>query len=198
MRLPRQLCLPPWSWESLEDFVKIPQCECDGSKFLPALGLTSGSVVRARVLAEPEFVLTLGPGGTHLCPLLRSGFQLFLSTKPRRGLEGPSPPTTQRVEGGCVRPTEQEAVSQGSRGTSRGHRLLSRPHLRLHHGWPLGPQHLHGLEDVHHAFVPHPLQHDAERDEDTRPAHAGAVEVSMAVRGECLGGTPMDCLIPRG
>lgn len=49
------------------------------------------------------------------------------------------------------------------------------PHLRLHHGRPLGPQHLHRLEDVHYAFVPHPLQHDAERDEDAGPAHAGAV-----------------------
>lgn len=51
---------------------------------------------------------------------------------------------------------------------------MAGPHLRLHHGWPLGPQHLHRLEDVHHAFVPHPLQHDAERDEDSGPAHAGA------------------------
>lgn len=55
----------------------------------------------------------------------------------------------------------------GRRGPARG------AHLRLHHGRPLGPQHLHGLEDVHDALVPHALQHDAERDEHARPAYAG-------------------------
>ena len=44
-------------------------------------------------------------------------------------------------------------------------------HLGLHHGWPLRPQHLDRLEDVDHALVPHPLQHDAEGDEDPGPAH---------------------------
>lgn len=39
-------------------------------------------------------------------------------------------------------------------------------HLCLHHGRPLRPQGLHRLEHVHHPLVAHPLQHDAERDED--------------------------------
>ena len=43
-------------------------------------------------------------------------------------------------------------------------------YLCLHHGWPLRPQHLDGLEDVHHPFVAHPLQHDTESDEDSGPA----------------------------
>lgn len=46
--------------------------------------------------------------------------------------------------------------------------------LSLDHGRPLRPQHLHRLEDVHHAFVAHPLQDDAEGDEDSGPTHAGA------------------------
>ncbi|KAF3858010.1 hypothetical protein F7725_011211 [Dissostichus mawsoni] len=40
-------------------------------------------------------------------------------------------------------------------------------YLGLHHGRPLGAKRLHRLEEVDHSFVPHPLQHDAERDEDS-------------------------------
>lgn len=59
--------------------------------------------------------------------------------------------------------------------------------LRLHHGWPLCPQHFHRLEDVHHAFVPHPLQDDAERDEDAGSAHTGtAVDRDGAILAELL------------
>lgn len=51
-------------------------------------------------------------------------------------------------------------------------------HLRLHHGRSLRPQHFHRLKDVHHALVPHPLQDDAEGDEDSGSAHARAAEQS--------------------
>lgn len=49
--------------------------------------------------------------------------------------------------------------------------MMSVAHLGLHHGWPLGPQHFDRLEDVHHALVAHPLQHDTQRDEDSGPPH---------------------------
>lgn len=44
--------------------------------------------------------------------------------------------------------------------------------LSLDHGWPLRPEHLHCLEDINHTFVPHPLQDNAEGDEDSGSAHA--------------------------
>ena len=47
--------------------------------------------------------------------------------------------------------------------------------LCLHHGGPLRAERPHGLEDVHHALVLHPLQHDAQGDEHTRPPNASAV-----------------------
>lgn len=50
--------------------------------------------------------------------------------------------------------------------------------LSLDHGRSLRPEHLHRLEDVHHAFVAHSLQDDAERDEDSGPTHAGAGNTS--------------------
>lgn len=40
---------------------------------------------------------------------------------------------------------------------NRNLRPARRPHLCLHHGRPLGSQHLHGLENVHDALVPHAL-----------------------------------------
>lgn len=46
--------------------------------------------------------------------------------------------------------------------------------LSLDHGRPLCPEHLHRLEDVHHALIAHSLQDDAEGDEDSGPTHAGA------------------------
>lgn len=55
-------------------------------------------------------------------------------------------------------------------------RSACRPHLGLHHGRPLGTERLHGLEEVDHAFVPHPLQHDAEGDENSSPAYASTVK----------------------
>lgn len=45
-------------------------------------------------------------------------------------------------------------------------------HLRLHHGWSLCTQHFDCLEDVHSSLITHPLQHDTESDEHTRPTHA--------------------------
>lgn len=56
--------------------------------------------------------------------------------------------------------------------------------LSLDHGRPLCPQHLHGLEDIDHAFVAHSLQDDAEGDEDSGPPHAGtANKRQTAVKG---------------
>lgn len=52
-------------------------------------------------------------------------------------------------------------------------------HLCLHHGRPLCPQGLHHLEQVHHALVAHPLQHNAECDE-----HASAPNPSTAEEQE--------------
>lgn len=49
-------------------------------------------------------------------------------------------------------------------------------HLRLHHRWPLRSQHFHRLEDVHHALVTHPLQHDTQRDEDSGAADTSATK----------------------
>lgn len=49
-------------------------------------------------------------------------------------------------------------------------------HLSLHHSRPLGPERLDCLEKIDHSFVPHPLQHDAEGDEDSGPANAGTVD----------------------
>lgn len=48
--------------------------------------------------------------------------------------------------------------------------------LRLHHSWSLRSQHFDRLEDVHHALITHPLQHDTQRDEDS-----GAPDTSAAV-----------------
>ena len=56
-------------------------------------------------------------------------------------------------------------------------------HLCLNGGWSLGAQHLDSLENVHHALVPHPLQHDAEGDEHTGPSYSSAVGGQM---GRCL------------
>lgn len=53
-------------------------------------------------------------------------------------------------------------------------RVRATSDLGLDHGWPLCPEHLHSLEDIDHAFVAHPLQDDAEGDEDTGPAHTSA------------------------
>lgn len=51
--------------------------------------------------------------------------------------------------------------------------------LSLDHGWPLRPKHLHCLEDINHAFIPHSLQDNAEGDEDSGPAHASARNTSQ-------------------
>lgn len=48
-------------------------------------------------------------------------------------------------------------------------------HLCLNGGRSLSAQHLHSLEDVYDALVPHSLQHDAERDEHTGPPYSSAV-----------------------
>ena len=45
--------------------------------------------------------------------------------------------------------------------------------LGLHHGGSLGPQGPDGLEHVHHPLVLHPLQHDAQGDEHSRPSNSG-------------------------
>ena len=55
-------------------------------------------------------------------------------------------------------------------------------YLGLDGGRSLGAQHLDGLEDVHHSLVPHPLQHDAERDEHARSAHASAARSKETIR----------------
>lgn len=57
-------------------------------------------------------------------------------------------------------------------------------YLRLHHGWSLCPQHFDSLEDVHCSFITHPLQDNAQSDEDTRPPHTGAAGIST-VDSEC-------------
>lgn len=62
--------------------------------------------------------------------------------------------------------------------------LLCWPYLRLYHSWPLGAQRLDRLEEVHHALVPHALQHDAEGDEDASPAHTSTAGEER--RGACL------------
>ena len=115
------------------------------------------------------------------------------------GAEDLLPLTTLGVGGGCAHCTEERTEAGGGISVRPGcpppppHTppapATPPPHLHLHHGWPLGPQHLHCLEDVHHTLVPHPLQHDAERDEDARPAHAGAVRASAQVSsgGGCVG-----------
>lgn len=142
----------------------------------------------ARVPAELDLAEALGPGeGTHLRSL-RDASQLWplayswVSPK-QEGLRTLYP--RQPREWGWLCPLH--------RGENRAWWRRQReaglpspppsppPHLHLHHGWPLGPQHLHCLEDVHHTLVPHPLQHDAERDEDARPAHASTVRASAQV-----------------
>ena len=47
-------------------------------------------------------------------------------------------------------------------------------YFSLHHGWSLSAQNSHRLEHVDDAFVLHPLQVDAERDEDTGATDASA------------------------
>jgi hypothetical protein len=44
--------------------------------------------------------------------------------------------------------------------------------LCLNHRWSLCPKHLHSLEQVNDAFVPHPLQHNIQSREDTSSPHA--------------------------
>lgn len=44
----------------------------------------------------------------------------------------------------------------------------------MHHGRALRPECSDSLEDIDHSLVLHPLEHDAQRDEDARAAHAGA------------------------
>ena len=52
-------------------------------------------------------------------------------------------------------------------------------HLCLNGSRSLGAQHLDGLENVHHPLVPHPLQHDAEGDENTGPPYSSTVGGQM-------------------
>lgn len=59
--------------------------------------------------------------------------------------------------------------------------------LGLHHRWSLGAKSLHRLEEIDHSLVPHPLQHDAEGDEHSGPAHPGtAVYSDWSVLAELL------------
>ena len=53
-------------------------------------------------------------------------------------------------------------------GTAQSQLVL---YLCLHHGGSLSSQRLDGLEEVHHSLVSHPLQHNAQRDENTRPSY---------------------------
>ena len=46
--------------------------------------------------------------------------------------------------------------------------------LCLDHGGSLCPECPHCLEDIHHALILHPLQHDAQGDKHTRPPDTGA------------------------
>ena len=46
--------------------------------------------------------------------------------------------------------------------------------LCLDHGGSLCPECPHCLEDIHHSLILHPLQHDAQGDEHTRPPDTGA------------------------
>lgn len=55
-------------------------------------------------------------------------------------------------------------------------------YLRLHHGWALCAQGLHGLEHVNHAFIAHPLQDDAQCDEHPGAAHASTAQGEHRVR----------------
>lgn len=48
---------------------------------------------------------------------------------------------------------------------------FSKAYLCLDHGWPLGSENLHRLEDVNHSFMPHPLQYDTDGDEHTSPSN---------------------------
>ena len=47
------------------------------------------------------------------------------------------------------------------------------PYLCLDHECALCPECADSLEEVHHALVLHPLQHDGEADEHSRPPHPG-------------------------
>lgn len=59
-------------------------------------------------------------------------------------------------------------------------------HLSLHHGGSLCAQHLDSLEDIHRPFVTHPLQDNAQSDEDTCPPHTGtaATQNTHSTSGE--------------
>ena len=46
--------------------------------------------------------------------------------------------------------------------------------LCLDHGGSLCPESPHCLEDIHHSLILHPLQHDAQGDEHTRPPDTSA------------------------
>lgn len=52
-------------------------------------------------------------------------------------------------------------------------------HLCLHHRWSLRSKHFDGLEDVHHALVTHPLQHDTECDKDSGATDTGATKKTV-------------------
>lgn len=70
--------------------------------------------------------------------------------------------------------------------TENGDGSMGSAHLGLHHGRSLCPQHLHRLKDVHHALVSHPLQDDAEGDEDSGSADTRAVKQSKEVQRDRL------------
>lgn len=139
----------------------------------------------ARVLAELDLAETLGPGegpiSVHAEGCFSAlAFGLLLGQPKAGGPEDLLPSTTPGVGGGCAHCIEARTEPGGSISVRPGCPPLP-PHLHLHHGWPLGPQHLHCLEDVHHTLVPHPLQHDAECNEDARPAHTSTVRESAQV-----------------
>lgn len=78
---------------------------------------------------------------------------------------------------------------------SWGFRVGGGSHLSLHHSGPLGPERLHCLEKIDHPFVPHPLQHDAEGDEDPGPAHAGTVDTNKHTRVKMRTLTRFSCVL---
>lgn len=70
----------------------------------------------------------------------------------------------------------EKAMGEGRYLKSWGEELQQQmTYFCLNCGWPLSAQHLDGLEDVHHALVSHPLQHNTEGDEHASPSYSSTI-----------------------
>ena len=85
-----------------------------------------------------------------------------------------------------------ELLNLGSRQTVlytwRINKSKTGRYLCLNHGRTLGEEHFDRLEHVDDAFVPHPLQHDAQRHEHARatdPGTAPPPSINL-IYGDCL------------